>query len=135
MQQPLRVGSTTIGIDADGWMHDAAAYTVYAAPTGPGSVDVYLSRSGWTGQDVPGNVTVTIGTLGRAPDGTLAIGKQTGEEHWVIHSGLSKTIRLKAPKPPFRVEVHVDPTFSPSQFGGTDTRQLGAQPAFTYVPG
>ena len=35
----------------------------------------------------------------------------------------------------FRVEVHVDPTFSPSQFGAPDTRQLGAQTAFTYVPG
>ncbi|MGZ8695653.1 MAG: glycosyltransferase family 39 protein, partial [Gaiellaceae bacterium] len=135
VKRPLRVGSTTIGIDADGWMHDSAAYTVYSALPGPGSVDVYLSRAGWTGQDVPGKATVTIGTLGRAADGTLAIGKQTGEAHTVLHSGQGTTLRLKAPRPPFRVEVHVDPTFSPSQFGASDTRQLGAQPAFTYVPG
>jgi hypothetical protein len=133
VERPLRVGSTTIGVTADGWVQDAAAYTVYSVP-GPGSVDVYLSRAAWTGPDKPGNVTVTIGTLGRDPDGGLAIGKQTGEKHYVIHSAKSTTLRMKAPKPPFRVEVHVDPTFSPAEFGGADTRQLGAQVAFTYVP-
>jgi hypothetical protein len=135
VQRPLRIGSSVTGIDTDGWMHSDAAYSVYSTPPGPGTVEVYLSRTGWQGQDVPGNVTVRIGRAGRAADGTLKIVKQTGEEHWVIHSATSNTIRLKAPRPPFRVEVHIDPTFSPAQYGGVDTRQLGAQTGFAYVPG
>jgi hypothetical protein len=30
--------------------------------------------------------------------------------------------------------VHIHPTFSPSQFGFADTRQLGAQVSFAYAP-
>lgn len=135
VQRPLRVGSVVSGIDADGWMHAAASYTGYSAPPGRGAVDVTVSRSGWIGQDVPGNVSVTSGKLGLDANGELAIVGPKREEDWVIHSGLTKTIRISVPRPPYRVEVHVDPTFSPSQFGAPDTRQLGAQTTFVYVPG
>jgi hypothetical protein len=40
---------------------------------------------------------------------------------------------LRTPPPPFRVEVTVSPTFSPSDFGFVDQRDLGAQVAFSFV--
>ena len=35
---------------------------------------------------------------------------------------------------PFRVEVTVDPTFSPTEFGGSDQRQLGVQVSYRFAP-
>ena len=37
---------------------------------------------------------------------------------------------------PFRVEVTIDPTFSPNELdpGASDIRQLGAKPEFGFVP-
>jgi hypothetical protein len=51
---------------------------------------------------------------------------------WTLHSGGGHAFTLPAPDRPFVVTVHVSPTFSPSQFGQADTRQLGAQVRFTY---
>ncbi len=42
---------------------------------------------------------------------------------------------LPAKHLPVRVEVTINPTFSPADYGHTDARALGAQPTFTYVPG
>jgi hypothetical protein len=61
----------------------------------------------------------------------------TGEQraHIVIHSGQDRKLEIPVPAPPFQVALTVQPTFSPSEFGATDTRQLGAQITFTYRPG
>jgi hypothetical protein len=39
---------------------------------------------------------------------------------------------IPTPKPPFRVEVRISPTFSPSDYGQSDRRELGAQVAFAF---
>jgi hypothetical protein len=51
---------------------------------------------------------------------------------WVVHRLAERTFTFDAP-PPVRVEIHVRPTFSPSQFGQPDTRQLGAQVSFGWT--
>jgi hypothetical protein len=51
---------------------------------------------------------------------------------WVVHSLAERTFTFDV-RPPVRVEVHIQPTFSPSQFGLSDTRQLGAQVSFSYA--
>ncbi len=35
-------------------------------------------------------------------------------------------VRVPVPKAPYRIQLHVAPTFDASQLGGGDTRQLGA---------
>ena len=131
-EKPLRLASSVDGVEADGWMHADAAYTQLTGEAG--TIDVAVSRAGWPGEDVPGNVTISVARLVRQSDGTVAAVPTGRGAHWVIHSLRSRTFHLKTPHPPFRVTVHVDPTFSPSQFGAPDTRQLGAQVAFSYVP-
>jgi hypothetical protein len=42
---------------------------------------------------------------------------------------------VSVPKPPYRVEIHIDRTFSPSDYGQPDTRDLGAQVTFGPAPG
>jgi hypothetical protein len=39
------------------------------------------------------------------------------------------------PPPPFQIAMTIQPTFSPAEFGATDSRQLGAQITFKYRPG
>ena len=55
--------------------------------------------------------------------------------HWTIHSLKAKTFDLPVQSLPVRVEVTIDPTFSPADYGYADAGQLGAKPTFTYVPG
>jgi hypothetical protein len=43
------------------------------------------------------------------------------------------TISVRAPRPPFRVEVHVDATFTPARFGLGDARALGGQLVFAFA--
>ena len=123
-QGPLRVAEETTGIYGDGWMSEDASYTRFAVHT-PGRITVSLTRTAWQGPDVPGHVTIEFTPIGGKP---LSIRK------WVIHTGGSRAFTLRTPPRRFRVTVHIAPTFSPSQFGQPDTRQLGAQLAFRYRP-
>jgi hypothetical protein len=36
------------------------------------------------------------------------------------------TVSVPVPAAPYRVQLHVEPTFDAAQLGGGDTRQLGA---------
>jgi hypothetical protein len=120
---PLRLASRKEGVYSDGWTGPDASYSQYWLPQSrPGTVEVTLSRVAWTGPDVPGMVTVTVGRLG-ARSGT----PPTGRGRWLAHRGESTVLRLRTPRPPFRVSVHVAPTFSPAQLGSSDNRQLGVQ--------
>jgi hypothetical protein len=129
---PGRVGlaSTRTGVYGDGWMGPNASYTRFATPGDrPGRVRVVVSREAWTGPDVPGRVDIRVGTS--SPQG---IERVTAERRWVVHSGKYRVFTMPSPPPPFRVEVAVNPTFSPSSYGQTDPRQLGAQVLFTFLP-
>ncbi len=123
---PLRVAESRSGIYPDGWAGADASYTRYV-PTPGGRVTVALSRAGWRGPDVPGQARVQLVPL-RGP----RTGKALLTRTWTLHSGSGHTFTLPAPDRPFVVTVHVSPTFSPSQFGQADTRQLGAQIRFSY---
>ena len=52
---------------------------------------------------------------------------------WVVDSGKAMTFYIPTPRPPIRVDVHIAPTFAPSDYGdSSDTRQLGAQIGFGF---
>ena len=119
-----RLASLAAGIYADGWMGADASYRRLNART-PGSVSVSLSRAAWAGPDVPGKVTVTVSPAGHGPSSAQL----------TIHRQKTRVVVLRTPPRSFSVTVHIDPTFSPSQFGQADTRQLGAQVSFRFKPG
>jgi hypothetical protein len=123
---PLRLAEARSGIYGDGWAGADASYSRFATSS-RGLVAVSLSRRLWTGQDVPGHVLVQVVPLGGGAGEALVRRTTT------LHSGQSKTLTVKVPNRPFTVTVHTSPTFSPSQFGQPDTRQLSAQVTFTYL--
>jgi hypothetical protein len=119
---PPRVASLVSGVYPDGWMGADAEYVRYTSPRGRRAVDVTLSRKAWPYQDVPGRVRIDLVRGSRILE----------TKRWVIHSGGARRFSFAAPQAPFVLRVHIDPTFSPSQFGRPDTRQLGAQVGFLY---
>jgi hypothetical protein len=127
IDRPARVRMTLEGVHADGWTGDAAALTQYVTPRNrPMQLRVKLSRAGWTGRDVPGHVALRLGPV-ITRDGLATIGRVTAAGEWTAHSGRSRVFTFKTPAPPFRLELRVSPTFSPSRLGASDTRELGVQ--------
>ena len=122
-----RVRMTIEGLYGDGWTGGRAALTQYVTPGNrPMRLRVKLSRAGWTGQDVPGRVSLRVGPL-VIRNGLPAIERVTATGEWTAHSGKSRAFTFQTPPPPYRLELEVSPTFSPSRFGLADTRELGVQ--------
>ena len=96
---------------------------------------VRLGRWAWGGPDKPGRVLIRVGTLVKGADKQPHIGEVTATRRWTIHSLSRATFVIPAPPPPFRVEVTVRPTFSPSDYEGeSDRRELGAQVGYLFIP-
>jgi hypothetical protein len=120
---PLALASSLSGVYADGWSGADAVYRRFSG-SGPASIRITVSRRSWGGKDVPGHVSIVAAPIG---------GGATARRDVVIHAARELEVELPAPAPPFEVDVHVEPTFSPAKLGGGgDTRQLGAQLAFAY---
>jgi hypothetical protein len=131
-EPPLLVESVSGGVFSDGWMGPAASYDRYTGPAG--ELTVALSREAWGGPDKPGGVRIDVGALELGPDGAPTIVRPTASRTWTIHSRARRSFQLPTPKPPFRAFVHIEPTFSPAEYGKPDTRQLGAQVTFAFKP-
>ena len=117
----LRLASRVVGVYSDGWTGADASFTRYWFPgPRPAWTKVTLSRGGWIGPDKPATVTLTLRRL-------VGPSAASVRRRWVAHSGRSRSFRLPTPLPPFELAVHVAPTFSPSEFGTDDPRQLGVQ--------
>src|SRR5262245_5717382 len=122
------------GVSRDGWMASAATYDRYSTPGGrPGTLRVEVSRAVWGGPDRPGHVVVTIGPLATSRAGSARTAV-TARRMWTVHSLEERAFMLPTPPPPFEVQISIRPTFSPADYGSTDTRQLGAQVGFAFLP-
>ena len=139
---PLRLAHSQTGILADGWngcspapcTRAEAAYNRFASPGGrPGYAIVSVSRAAAQGAPIkPGHVIIRLGTLVRGSDRQPGIGHVTAFRRWIVAAGAHRTFTIPTPRPPFRIEVSVSPTFSPSDYGSFDRRELGAQLGFDF---
>ena len=128
---PLRIAASVEGVYGDGWMGSDAAYNRFAEAGEGGYIGVRVTfRAKEPG--VPGKVRVRVGSLDQQ-GGVLTIGRDVTVRRRTIPSFRQHFFALSTPSGPFRVEVHVEPTFSPSEFGQADTRQLGALVSFAYT--
>jgi hypothetical protein len=125
VEPPLQLASHLGGVYADGWMGGFAALTHYA-DRGPSHVLVRISREGWGAESPPGQVEIKAGPM-VVVGGQPTVGEPAVTKTWTVRSGRAKSFVLPTPKPPLRVEIRISPTFSPSDYGEPDPRELGAQ--------
>ena len=123
---PMRLVALLGGIYHDAWMGTDAALTHYASPPRSGRLRVRVSREGWGGPSPPGRVTMAVGPLGDL-QGQPTIARVTASRAWTVRTGTARDFTLPTPKSPYRLQIHVEPTFSPADYGYGDGRQLGAQ--------
>jgi hypothetical protein len=126
VDRPMQLATLVGGIYPDGWMSSFAALTHYTTPGRRGWLNVRVSREGWGGPSPPGQVTITLGPL-VATAGQPAIGEPATVRRWTVRSGKAENFILRTPTVPYRLELQVESTFSPADYGVPDARQLGAQ--------
>src|SRR5947209_7735275 len=134
---PLRLADAVGGIYADGWAGKESSYSRYRTPGDrPGSVVVNISRAAWNGPSPTGHVTIRVGPLG-IKDKQPALASVTQIRRWKVESGLERSFVIPTPKPPFRVEVLISPTFVPAREDprSSELREFGAQVSFGFQPG
>jgi len=121
VRPPLGLASLVSGIQPDAWTGPTATYTRYR-DLGSRRLNVLIWRPRLSGPP-PAHVTVTVAALrgGSAPE----------TERWTLQNGRRHVFALRLPPGPFRVQLAVDPTFVPSQYGLADTRSLGVQVSFS----
>lgn len=133
IQSPLRIATYPQGIDADGWTSSSAGVTEYAAPGDrPGRIAVKLDRSLGPAA-TPATVTVTLGPFVLGPNGEQSMSRVTAQKTVTVTTEHPVIVRLPTPKPPYRVNMNVTPTFDAALLGQGDTRQLGARVALTQL--
>lgn len=147
IDHPLRLTDASYGVSGDGWIVGAGDgpangryYQFAASRPGPGAVKVTVSRAAWGGEDVPGNIEIRVAPIRWVGphdihQGKLVEGAPYAVERLTIHTRQIVEYTIPVSGPPFVVDITVEPTFSPADFGLGDTRRLGVQPGFEYVPG
>jgi hypothetical protein len=147
--KPLRLAFSQSGVESDGWVTapdtKTSALSAYnrfdASSLGNGFAKVSLDRIAWAGTDIPGRVTVRLGTLVIGPDKQPAIGRVLATRHATIHACgrpkllCSTAFLFKNPGRPFRIEVSIFPTFSPHALDprSSEVRNLGARVSYSFL--
>jgi hypothetical protein len=120
INKPLRIRESVSGLYPDGWMGTDAKYARFVAAPPATRLFVRVSRDGWAGPSKPAATRVEI----------VRLGQVIVRRRYVVRSAVGRTFVFVPPRPPFEVRVHVASTFSPSDSGKSDSRQLGAQVSF-----
>jgi len=132
---PLRLREAAEGIYADGWSGKNTAYSRYRTPgRRPGYAVVTLSRAAFNGNEPPGHVTIRVGPLA-VVNKQPGLAKVTKIVRWTIRGGASRVFYVPVPKPPWRVQVLVAPTFRPADIDphSSEMREFGAQVGFGFT--
>lgn len=132
---PLKLSSSQTGVYSDGWMGEEAAYNRFAvAGDGPGFASVTLSREAFCAGKLS-VATVRIGPVAIGHDKQPAIDTVTEERTVEVQPCASRTVLLRPPDGPWRVEVK-STTFVPAEVdsGLSDRRELGVRVAFAFLP-
>jgi hypothetical protein len=125
---PVRVVAYEAGIWQDGWQEELSSYTRFSSRHAQAWVRVGLSQEAGC---VPGqNPRVEISVT------DLRIRQGVSDREGPLPACSTTSERVPVPPPPFRVRVHITPTFIPAEVtpGSADTRHLGAKVTYTYGP-
>jgi hypothetical protein len=137
VDRPLRLARAVSGLYSDGWTAGDMALSQYTTPGQQGGrlfvrlLRPTLVRRGLVG---PARATLELGRLRIGAGGAREEGGRTVKRTIRLAENRPVVLSLAAPKPPFLFQLHVTPSFSPVDIGLADTRQLGIQLSFRFVP-
>jgi hypothetical protein len=140
-QHPWRLRDASYGVSDDGWISsssDNTAATATYAYFGPertsGTLAINVDRANFCPSSAPTtHITLRIGPVALNEQRAPIVVRPTHVKRFVLANCTSRTVRVAA-VPPIAVEVTADPTVRPSDYGGSDTRDLGARVAFSFTP-
>ena len=133
---PLRLQSSTSGITGDGWMGATASYSRYASPgtSSRGFAKLYLTNP-FCAPGLQSRATVKVGSVIVVRNQPALAPNPQVRTATLLSCDRAHTFLVPATVP-FRIEVTLDATFSPAKLDSrsSDQRELGARPAFDFVP-
>jgi hypothetical protein len=137
---PWRLHDAVYSVSDDGWISGSAedpsvangTYAYFGPETKPGSLSIVVSRSGFCSKAVPGtHVTLRVGPLALNEQHAPSVSHATWTKTFLLpNCGVRHfTVTIA---PPLAVQVRADPTVRPTDYGGSDNRDLGAQVGFSF---
>jgi hypothetical protein len=132
-----RLRAYQAGISNDGWMSLDSAYSRFVAAK-HGTLRLTLSRTNFCpAEKAPpvGKAVVLVGTVHVNANHQPELAKSARRLVVPVPNCKQVIVPIPVGAPPWRVQVHFDELFRPSDYGYPDGRQLGAQVNYTYKPG
>jgi hypothetical protein len=126
------VQSFTSDISSDGWTGPSSMYVEVGHR--PGTIVATLSRPPESPPRLRSTVTVAAAPATVSPFAVKTTRAPYWQRRWTLVGPGSRTFRIPTQGRPTAVDIKVEPTFSPSDYGSPDTRQLGVQAAFRFEP-
>lgn len=138
---PWRLHDAEYGVSDDGWISGTSdnpvadgTYAYFGPETTVGTVHIDVSRSGFCATGAPStHITVRVGPLALNEQRAPEVAHATFVKRFVLHNCTTVPLSVRI-APPLAVEVHADPTVRPSDYGISESRELGAQVGFSFTP-
>lgn len=124
--KPWHLLDSEQNVYTDGWATSPIGYT-YFPKGGPGVLTIHLSRTAYNGAGPPGRATIRVGTVRLDRNGNPVLDHVLTVRHRLVPNGKLTVIRIQVAATPVTAVVQMT-TFSPAG----DTRQLAAQPGFSF---
>lgn len=136
---PWRLHDAALGVSDDGWISGSSddpvadgTYAYFGPETTPGTLTIIVGRRGFCATGAPGTqVTVRVGPLALNEQHAPSVGHATWIRAFALANCSERTFTLTM-TPPLAVQVHADPTVKPSDYGVSESRELGAQVGFSF---
>lgn len=138
---PWRLHDAEYGVSDDGWISGSSdhrvadgTYAYFGPETRVGTVHIDVSRAGFCATGAPStHITVRVGPLALNEQRAPEVAHATFVKRFVLHNCTTVPLTVRI-APPLAVEVHADPTVRPSDYGISESRELGAQVGFGFTP-
>ena len=136
---PWRLHDSAYGVSDDGWIsgtsdHPVAdgSYAYFGPETKPGVLAITVGRRGFCATGAPGTqVTVRVGPLALNEQHAPTVSHATWIKRFALHNCTERTFTVSI-APPLAVQVHASRTVRPSDYGISESRDLGAQVGFSF---
>jgi hypothetical protein len=142
---PWKLQKTVLGLTGDGWIigtggatYADGTYAYFGPQRTPGTLAVQVGRTFCPPGAPVAHAIVRVGPVALNDQQKPIVRKATYTRRIVVPSCAdqkhpTRTLTFTV-APPLAVEVHVDKTISPADYGQSDARQLGAQVGYSWTP-